>query len=61
PEGQDPIALNIDYTFEVPAEITAIRLLPELFAAGESYEFELMAVDAAGNQAFALGEFSISP
>lgn len=43
----------------MPAHITEIRLLPELFQAGETDEYELMAVDAAGNQAYSLGEFTI--
>ena len=60
PEGQDPIALNIDYTFEVPGTINQIRLLPELFQPGQTYAFELMAiVTDGGNQSFSVGEFTI--
>lgn len=62
PEGQDPIALNIDLTFEVPADIHEIRLGPELFQAGASYQFELLAVATEErNQSYSLGEFSIEP
>ena len=60
PEGQDPIALNIDFTFEVPGTINEIRLLPELFEPGQTYGFELMAIAADdGNQSFSVGEFAI--
>ena len=58
-EGQDPIALNIDLTFEVPATVNEVRLLPELFEPGQTYQFELMAIVAEGNQSFAVGEFTI--
>ncbi len=33
---------------------------PELLMSGTEYEFELMAVDAAGNQTFTVGTFTTS-
>ncbi len=59
PEGQDPIALNIDLTFKVPATVNEFRLLPELLQPGRTYQFELMAIVAEGNQTFSVGEFTI--
>ncbi len=58
PEGADPIALDVDLTFEVPADVTEVRIPGELLAPGEAYQYELMVVDAGGNQTFTVGSFT---
>ncbi len=58
PEGADPIALDVDLTFEVPADVTEVRIPGELLAPGEVYQYELMVVDAGGNQTFTVGSFT---
>ncbi len=58
PAGTDPIALNVDLTFEVPADVTEVRIPAELLQPGEEYQFELMVVDAGGNQTFVTGSFA---
>jgi len=60
PEGEDPIALNIDYTLEVPADVTSVVIPPEILQRGVEYEFELMVIDASVNQTFAVGGFATS-
>lgn len=58
PEGQDPPELNIDFTLEVPPHITEIKIPPAILQAAVDYQFELMVVDAAGNQSFSVGTFT---
>ncbi len=48
PEGQDPIEMNIDLLFEVPAFVTQVRIPPEFLVSGETYQYELIAVEAEG-------------
>jgi len=44
-----------------PLGATGVEGLVEVFEAGASYNFELMAVVAdEGNQSFSLGEFSVA-
>ncbi len=57
PPGGEPIALDVDLTFEVPADVTAVRVPGELLQPGADYEFELTVLDAGGNQTFATGRF----
>ncbi len=58
PDGQDPIALNIDFTLEVPADVREVVVPAAFLQAGAGYEFELTAVDASGNRTFSVGTFS---
>lgn len=57
PEGQDPIDLNVDLLFEVPAFVTEVRILPEFLMPGAEYQYEVTAVDAGGNQTLTGGTF----
>jgi hypothetical protein len=57
PEGQDPIALNIDLTFEVPSIVTQVRIPPEFLMPGAEYGFEVLAVEVGGNRTITAGTF----
>ena len=57
PEGQEPPALNIDYTVEFPAFITEMRIPAELLAPGIEYQIELTAIEEGGNQTVSIGYF----
>lgn len=58
PEGRDPIELNVDFTLEVPPDVTEITVPGAILQAGAEYEFELLVVDARGNQSFRVGTFT---
>jgi hypothetical protein len=58
PEGQDPIELDIDLTFELPAHVTQVQIPAELLMSGEAYQFEVIAVEAEGNKTLTVGFFS---
>lgn len=57
PEGQDPIDLNIDLLFEVPAFVTEVRIPPEFLTPGAEYQYEVTAIGGGGNQTLAGGTF----
>jgi hypothetical protein len=57
PEGQEPIDLNVDLLFEVPAFVTEVRIPPEFLTPGAEYQYEVTAVDGGGNQTLAGGTF----
>ncbi len=58
PEGEESIDLDIDLELEVPAEVTQVRIPPELLEAGAAYEFEVVAVEAEGNKTLTVGRFA---
>jgi hypothetical protein len=57
PEGEEPIALNIDLTFEVPSTITAVKIQPDLLTPNAQYEYEVIAFEAGGNRTITVGTF----
>ncbi len=57
PEGQEPIALNIDLLFEVPSTITEVKIPQEFLMLGEEYQYEVVAVETGGNRTFTVGTF----
>lgn len=58
PDGQDPIALDIDLTFEIPADITAVEIPASWLMPGEEYQYEVIAVEAEGNKTLTVGFFT---
>ena len=57
PKGQDPIDLNIDFLYEVPATITEVKIPAEFLEPGIAYEFEILAIESNGNRTITVGTF----
>lgn len=57
PAGQDPIDLNIDFLYEVPASVTEVKIPAEFLEPGAEYEFELLAIESGGNRTITVGSF----
>ena len=57
PEGEEPIDLNIDLTFEVPYFVTEVIIASDFLAPNAEYAYELMAVEASGNRTFTISSF----
>jgi hypothetical protein len=61
--GYEVIVENGDLNFDVhlPGEATQIAVSPEFLKAGADYLFEVLAIEAGGNQTITEGCFSTAP
>ena len=57
-EGQDAIALDIDLPFEVPADLNHVEIPAAWLMSGEQYQYEVIAMEADGNQTLTVGFFT---
>ena len=57
PAGQDPIDLNIDFLYEVPASINEVKIPGKFLESGVEYSFELLAIESGGNRTITVGTF----
>jgi len=57
-EGLEPIALDIDLTFEVPADLNAVEIPAAWLMSGKHYQYEVIAMEAEGNQTITVGFFT---
>ena len=50
-----------EFSVFVPASVTSVKVAPEFMQHGAQYVFEVLAIEAGGNQTLASSSFSTSP